>query len=245
MEILDYESLKRMVAGYLHREDLASAIPAYIRLAEARLNRDLRLHGERGDRSIELGAGETRLALPRDYNHYLSLWRGAVLGPFEAASRRWSDFKGTWSEPLAVSGPDGVDAERDASIYRLRYVNDVDFAVRQTPGTPKRFTLMGRWLVFECPAAQAQRYRLHYERALALSKEKPSNYLLTHHPDAYLYATLLEAPVWSFDDDRLVVYQDRYDRAIESITEHVGSAFGEAVLRSDFGRGGGFSIREG
>lgn len=243
MEITDYGSLKQAVAAYLHLDDLSAAIAVYIRLAEARLNRDLRLHGERGDRSIVLGAGKTRLALPGDYNHFLSLWQGAVIGPFEVAPRSWSDFKGTWAAPVAAEGL--VDAEPGGPFRRLRYVNDVEFKVRQQPGVPKLFTLMGQWLVFECPAAQAQHYRLHYVRAFALSEKAPTNYLLTHHPDAYLYATLLEAPVRSFDDDRLVVYQDRYDRAVESVTAHEGAAFGADVMHLEFGGRGGFSIMEG
>ncbi|MEW8416870.1 MAG: hypothetical protein AB2690_06415 [Candidatus Thiodiazotropha endolucinida] len=245
MAITDYGSLKRAVAGYLHRDDLAPAIADYIQLAEARLNRDLNLPGERGDRSIVLDRGESRLTLPSDFHRFLSLWRGAVVVPFEVPVRRWSDFKGTWSSPVRKTPPVESDSAMGEPPRRLRYVNDVDFAVRQTPGEARRFTLMGRWLVFACPAAKPRRYRLHYERAFALSEESPTNYLLEHHPDAYLYATLLEAPVWSFDDDRLVVYQDRYDRAIASIRGHMSGAWGDDVMRMDFGDEGGFSILEG
>lgn len=43
MAIIDYSSLQSAAAGYLHRTDLTSSIPDFISLAEARLNRRLRI----------------------------------------------------------------------------------------------------------------------------------------------------------------------------------------------------------
>lgn len=42
MTIATYDELKSSVADFLNREDLTSAIPSFIRLAESRIDRDLR-----------------------------------------------------------------------------------------------------------------------------------------------------------------------------------------------------------
>lgn len=240
MEIRDYDSLVQAVSHYLHRDDLNEAIAGYIQLAQARLNRDLKLQGERGDRGVVLAQGERRLRLPLDFNGFLSLWGGSAVAPFDRGGLRWREVAGSWSQPLALPAPLPAPPGR-----RLHYVDGRDLAVRDRPGRPRRFSILGAWLLFECPAEEDQTYRLHYLRAFALSEASPTNYLLEHHPDAYLYATLLEAPVRSFDDDRLVVYQDRYDRAIESITAHEADALGDDVMSLDFGGRDSFSILEG
>ena len=43
MSILNYNSLKQTIAGYLARTDLTAQIPDFIELAETRLRRVLRL----------------------------------------------------------------------------------------------------------------------------------------------------------------------------------------------------------
>ncbi|MES9819108.1 MAG: hypothetical protein ABW161_01220 [Candidatus Thiodiazotropha sp.] len=242
MAIQDYQSLQGVVADYLHRSDLADAIQGYIQLAEARLNRDLTLPSQRCDRRVVLAAGLRRVRLPEDFTEFLSLWEGSEVSPYEDEVRRWSDVSGTWSAPLAAASP---TASAVPPGRRLRYVNDQDLVVHEVPGKPVRFTILGGRLLFERPAALPQTYRLHYVRRFALSAHEPTNHLLKTYPDVYLYATLLEAPVWSFDDDRLAVYQDRYDRAVAGINEQEAAGLGDDVLCMEWGGGNGFSIREG
>lgn len=71
MAIIDYSSLQTAVAGYLHRDDLTANIPDFISLAEARLNRRLRI------RAMEQRATGTAasglIALPTGYRQARSL----------------------------------------------------------------------------------------------------------------------------------------------------------------------------
>lgn len=71
MAIIDYTSLQSAVAGYLHRDDLTTSIPDFISLAEARLNRRLRI------RAMEQRATGTAssglIALPTGYRQARSL----------------------------------------------------------------------------------------------------------------------------------------------------------------------------
>lgn len=71
MAIVDYSSLQSAVAEYLHRGDLTANIPDFISLAEARLNRRLRI------RAMEQRATGTALggliSLPSGYREGRSL----------------------------------------------------------------------------------------------------------------------------------------------------------------------------
>lgn len=72
MAIVDYSSLQDAVASWLRRDDLTANIPDFITLAEAKLNRRLRL------RAMEVkttGASNSNLiALPSGYRSMRSLW---------------------------------------------------------------------------------------------------------------------------------------------------------------------------
>ena len=65
MAIVDYSSLQSAVAEYLHRDDLATSIPDFITLAEARLNRRLRIRAME-NRATGTASGGL-IALPTGY----------------------------------------------------------------------------------------------------------------------------------------------------------------------------------
>lgn len=71
MAIIDYSSLQTAVAGYLHRDDLTANIPDFISLAEARLNRRLRIRAMEQRASGASSAG--LIALPTGYREARSL----------------------------------------------------------------------------------------------------------------------------------------------------------------------------
>jgi hypothetical protein len=67
----DYDELKAGIADFLIRDDLAAVIPTFIRLAESRLDRDLR-HW-RQERRVEVTLDGQYVALPEDYLQAISL----------------------------------------------------------------------------------------------------------------------------------------------------------------------------
>lgn len=71
MAIIDYASLQSAVAGYLHRDDLTTNIPDFISLAEARLNRRLRIRAMEQRATGTSAAGV--IALPTGYRQARSL----------------------------------------------------------------------------------------------------------------------------------------------------------------------------
>jgi len=71
MAIVDYATLQNSVGNWLARADLASAIPDFIRLAESRINRDLRVR--RMQAVVTGSASSGVIALPDDFSGTISL----------------------------------------------------------------------------------------------------------------------------------------------------------------------------
>jgi hypothetical protein len=68
--ITNYSELQTAIASYLDRSDLTSMIPTFISLAEAKLNRSLRL---RAQESTAAGTASASVALPSDFLQVISI----------------------------------------------------------------------------------------------------------------------------------------------------------------------------
>lgn len=66
MSITTYSELQAAIGRWLHRSDLASAIPDFITLAEVRFNRDLRLNAMETQTTVTLSAGAASFSIPSD-----------------------------------------------------------------------------------------------------------------------------------------------------------------------------------
>ena len=58
---------------------------------------------------------------------------------------------------------------------------------------------------------------VYYQKVPALSVHT-TNWLLDNHPDAYIYGTLLQSPVYLGHDERITLWLGRYNQIIEQIT---------------------------
>lgn len=67
MAISTYNELRTAVANWMDRDDLTDRIPEFIALAEARLNRNLRLRAMETKQTANTVAGQRTYALPTDY----------------------------------------------------------------------------------------------------------------------------------------------------------------------------------
>src|SRR5215831_9409112 len=77
MAITNYSELQAAAANWLNRTDLsgsANRIPEFIDLAEARLNRDLKLRTMESDQAVATVAGSRFIALPSGYLEPLALF---------------------------------------------------------------------------------------------------------------------------------------------------------------------------
>lgn len=67
MSITTYSDLQTTVANYLARSDLTAQIPDFIRLAETRLRRDLRIRQMMNSATTTTTGGDATVALPSDF----------------------------------------------------------------------------------------------------------------------------------------------------------------------------------
>jgi|SRR5262245_54143659 len=74
MAITNYSELQSAVANWLSRSDLTGRIPEFIALAEARLNRDLRLRTMESSEAVSTSPGSRFIALPAGFLEPLALF---------------------------------------------------------------------------------------------------------------------------------------------------------------------------
>jgi hypothetical protein len=67
MSFTSYSDLKTTIAGYLARSDLTTQIPDFIRLAETRLRRDLRIRQMLKSVTTSTTASDSTIGLPSDF----------------------------------------------------------------------------------------------------------------------------------------------------------------------------------
>lgn len=128
MALSTYDDLKAAVADWLERSDLAGRAGDFITLAEARLNRELRLAVMEGEVGLIAAPGARTVDLPADCREALGLWRedGGVRTPMRyrpaglLARREQAGRPSYWSlEGTAI----GLDRPCDGEIsFVLRQV---------------------------------------------------------------------------------------------------------------------------
>lgn len=67
------------------------------------------------------------------------------------------------------------------------------------------------------PASSTDLVLTYYEKIPALTSTAPTNWLLTRHPDAYFYGTLLAAEAYLTNDARLPIWSQAFDNVIAEI----------------------------
>lgn len=225
--IEDYEALKKTVLLFLHRPDLKEAVEDFIALGELRMNRELKIRGTLTQKHYRVFPQRHTVSLPSDYLAYVRTWTGRpylpeneidhglpVWGDLEGV--RWEDLKGSWTDPFMDTSGNHIQAHLDPA-NNIDFVDPERFLLEAQAGTPQRCTINGHYLILDRPVASRTDITLQYMRKLQLSRDQKKNYILREYPDVYLYAALLETPLWTHQKGWLEIWQDRYDRAIDSV----------------------------
>lgn len=174
MALGTYAQLQTAIAGWLSRNDLTAAIPDFIRLAEARFNRELRVQDM--VTSVTDVFASAQVEKPDDFEQ-VSVFRLAT-------------------SPVAVLTP--IDAAEGYRLYSA------------TIGQPRFYTIEGGDLtVFPTPGGQT--YTLSYfAKVPALTTSNTVNWLLTRAPDLYLFASLVEAEPYLLNEERVPLWEAKY-----------------------------------
>lgn len=188
MSINTYTELKDAIGDWLNREDLAATIPAFIKLAEARFNRDLRVRQMIKRATAETDSGENYVTLPGDWleARNIQIYEGSIPVALEYMTlEQADDYK---RQRGSVSGP-------------ARYFNVTGNQLELIPEPP----------------SGTQIEMAYYSKIPALSESAQSNWLLSTWPDMYLYGTLAHTAPYLKDDDRIDVWAALYDRGLAEI----------------------------
>jgi len=90
-------------------------------------------------------------------------------------------------------------------------------ATYSTAGKPIWFTVVGGSFEFlPTPGDSYTADLLYYKRITGLATTSP-NWLLTNHPDVYIYGSLLKLEAFMVNDERIPVWKTLYDQALAEL----------------------------
>ena len=183
-----YAQLQTEIANWLDRTDLTATIPTFIELAEANFNRVIRQPDMiTKDDSFSISGRYT--TLPTDTLEIVRIVLDLT--------------------PVVV----------------LEYMTPEELSERRGSltggGKPYYFTTVGgstnQLEVLRSPDSTYTASIIYYTRIAALSDAATTNWLLTNHPDIYLFGTLVEAEPYLKNDERMPMWTSRLDKALNDL----------------------------
>ena len=119
-------------------------------------------------------------------------------------------------EPIRLQIIDGgtfpVELASNAQLMEMRR------NVSDTPGRPAYYAFIdGNFEMFPTPDQTYETEMVYYEKITALSDTATSNWILTSHPDLYLYSALTHSAPYLGDDGRIQVWSALAERALQEI----------------------------
>lgn len=191
MALTNNTDLIASIASWMDRDDLAAVVPDFIALFEANANTEgaIRTQFNRTSVSLPTVSGQNYVSVPTD---------------FMAADTMLLTKSGGGFEPLKPYG----------SPFAM-YSDYPNSAVAQ--GQPKGFVnIVGKLELAPVPDAVYANTLYYYQTIPALATNS-TNWLMTRFPQIYLFGSLLAAEAFMGTDDRLKLWGDLYDNAIQKL----------------------------
>ena len=189
MAISTKAELHTAVANWLNRSDLTARIPEFISLAEASFNRNLRTR-EMLVRSTASTSGQY-VSLPTDYLEMLNIELTSTSPP----------------KRLVYITSDRSDDYREQQNNKT--------------GTPDYYTIEGTSIQLLPTPSEAVTVQLNYYQdipALSGLADSANNWILSAHPDVYLYGTLLQASPYIMDPQSAQQWDALLVRSVQELT---------------------------
>jgi hypothetical protein len=93
-----------------------------------------------------------------------------------------------------------------------------NYPTRSADGTPKFFAREAETLIFGPYPDSAYTVKgVYYKRLTSLSDANPTNWLTSDVPDLILYASMCEAAQWLQEDDRVILWEKKYDQILQRV----------------------------
>jgi len=203
MAIGTYAELQTAVANWLDRDDLTLRIPEFIALAEAKMNRDLRISlMENVSTAITMVAGTRDYDLPTGFTGMKEFH--LTTSPIVALSYITPEMMNRMWAGSNKGKPQAFTLFSDAGTRKVK--------------------------IGPAPDSAYTTSMLYLKKIDNLSVANPTETMLTENPDVYLYGALLEAEPFLMNDARIQIWagllqqvaKDLQDRDI--FDRHSGSA---------------------
>lgn len=194
MALSTYAALVSAVTEWLARDGdatLIARVPDFITLAEAKLNRELRVNQmeKRSTTDIDTTSDEPEfVTLPTDFQ----------------AMRR--------IRLSSVEGKPSLEFLSQTQMADYRTCRD------NVSGQPLFYSIVGDELELAPTPNEDYTLEMVYRATIpALTASNTTNWLLTMAPDVYLYGALLESAPYIHEDERLAVWGAAFGAVIEQI----------------------------
>jgi hypothetical protein len=195
--ITDYSTLKQAVMDWLNRPELSGFVPDFVRLGELWINRNVKCLGN-------LVVDDTSVTLTN----------GVQTADVQ------SDLVDVYSFRLDIS-----------PSVRLQYMPPVALLDKYSStftGTPKFFSILGtKYLFGPIPDSNYSTFVTYYSKFPTLSDTVTTNWLTANAPDLLLYAALVAAEPFLYDDPRVTLWKALLDQAARDVAG-LGSAWSVA-----------------
>lgn len=195
MAISNYSNLQTGIADFLNRDDLTSVIPTFIDMAQGQINRDVRHWKMETTANIDItsdfGYMPTGWLETKNVLYYPDISDTTKYHPLEYLSQNAFDERKMNSENK-VGEPE---------YYTLSAVNGVPVIN-----------------VFPQPKDRTNdKVLLYYLTKYDLTVANTSNWLVLDFPDVYLYGSLIHAAIYLKDDERLPMFTQMYNAAVQRV----------------------------
>jgi hypothetical protein len=100
----------------------------------------------------------------------------------------------------------------------LDYITPGEALEDDSTGVPRWYTIVDGQFVFR-PSQSTTGTLYYYQSIPALTSGNTTNWLMTKHPDLYLFATLAQAEFYGWNDDRLPLVKSRTEEIMEQINK--------------------------
>ena len=130
---------------------------------------------------------------------------------------------------------------RDKLTYKLPQ----ELPVTTSAGYPSFWTIDSGFIKFDKPADQSYAVAFRYYTKFQLSGSSATNWLLTKHPDLYLFAALMETAPYLGNDARIPVWQSRFEMALKEVKDEDHMNESLSVLTTELAMNRPYDIRQG
>lgn len=106
-----------------------------------------------------------------------------------------------------------VSGDRDYPLDLVSMYEIDEIRGCQASGIPRAYCIVGPDLEIAPVPSEATDLEIAYQAKIpALTDAATTNWLLTSHPDIYLYATLMQSAPYLHEDERVAVWASMYDK---------------------------------